>query len=172
LKQIQTGLAEIIRVCSNRIMDKMILSKSVGGSKFTSNVAHTKPRKSNKGAGTGCVFKSVSKNKSPIGVIPISHALVQSHPGKATAKTKLSFCKWCGILVGSKQMYNNCNSTQSHSLSDLTQHETKTAIHRKNVERNLEFVNCIKCRTIHQVGPCPLAATQTGDDGSVTGDCE
>ncbi len=103
LANIKTRVFETIRFATNYVAQERILSKAVRGQKLISNVAHTKPKNSKStGASARNVFPE--HNSSPIGkaVIPISASKAQSHPGKATAKTVLHFCKWCGIEVGSK----------------------------------------------------------------------
>jgi len=101
LTAIKNRVAETIRFANNYVAQQRIISKALRGQKLISNVAHTKPKKSKSiEASAGHVFPQ--HNSSPIGkaALPISAAKVQSHPGKATAKTVKHFCKWCGIEVG------------------------------------------------------------------------
>jgi hypothetical protein len=105
LTNIKTRVAETIRFATNYVTQEHILSKAVRGQKLISNIAHTKVTKPKNSKSTEASARNVfpQHNSSPIGkaAIPISAAKVQSHPGKATAKTVLQFCKWCGIEVGS-----------------------------------------------------------------------
>jgi hypothetical protein len=101
LTSIKTRVTETVKFVTNYQAQDKILSKSMRG-KFISNVKHTKPKAKGKqnaeNDGTAPVFPT--QNRSPIGAI--CKATTQTHPGKATSKTNLNFCKWCGIEVGSK----------------------------------------------------------------------
>lgn len=166
LKKVHSDVADIIRFCRNHVMDAQIIGKSYGRH-FVSNINHTKPiakiRKEKEDRGGGSVYPR-RDNLSPIGrpqqSITVSKVLQQKHPGKATSKTVLHFCKWCGIMVGSKLVYTFYKSSKSNTLSDLQQHEIKTTKHSANVKRAIEFVNCKDCNAIHPVGPCKPAGDE------------
>lgn len=131
--------------------------RKASGPKYKSAIGHTKPkldekkkREKKEDATQGSVYPDRG-NRSPIGKIAfastqvevaqgagISKSKSQKHPGKPTKdKSQLSFCDWCGAYV-----------------TDLPQHQTKTAKHQEGMKRNIKHVDCLQCGHIHPVDAC------------------
>ena len=161
MKKIRDGVDRIMQDCQQTIADRNIMRKSLGQS-FKSSIEHTKgggpKHKPERG---GSVFpnrgnmSAISRSVQIEGKIDgIAKARPQSHPGKATRdKAQLKFCTSCGIYVTSKcTLQEIC---QTHTLSDMGQHETRTTLHKDGLANRITFVDCKDCSRIHPVGPCP-----------------
>lgn len=137
--------------------------RKASGPKYKSAIEHTKTKTDKKKpekkreTNQGSVYPDRG-NKSPIGKAAstqlevaqgkgISKGTVQKHPGKATKdKSQLSFCDLCGSYV-----------------TDLGQHQTKTAKHIEGMQRNIKHVDCLQCGHIHPVDACSQKGAQEND---------
>jgi hypothetical protein len=154
LQKIQASVDGILKDCNNTLMERNIMRKA-SGPKYKSAIDHTKTKAEQKTRAKGQSETNQGQvypdrgNKSPIGRAPstqlefakgkgISKSKSQTHPGKPTKdKSQLSFCDLCGAYV-----------------TDLAQHQTKTAKHLEGLKRNIKHVDCLQCGHIHPVDAC------------------
>ena len=53
-----------------------------------------------------------------------------------------------------------CDICDTYTLADLSQHQTKTAMHTVALARGNKYVDCESCGKIHIVGPCSPSSAQ------------
>jgi len=53
-----------------------------------------------------------------------------------------------------------CDICDTYTLADLSQHQTRTAMHTVALARGNKYVDCESCGKIHIVGPCSPSSAQ------------